>query len=67
MALPSGVGRIETLLMQKQIDAERVKLGQESPTQCIERRSSIAALSAADAVISVDLRHLPAGALCRLA
>ena len=29
MALPAGVGRIETLLMQKQVDAERVKLGQE--------------------------------------
>src|SRR5262249_46355310 len=37
------------------------------PAQCIERRSSIAALSAADAVISVDLRHLPVGPLCRLA
>jgi len=86
-------GRIETLLMQKQVDAERVKLGQERhkifqaapqaidvprhhdvelalggvPAQCIERRSSIAALSAADAVISVDLRHLPVGPLCRLA
>src|SRR5262245_32627655 len=86
-------GRIETLMMQKQVDVERVKLGQERhkvfqaapqaidvprhhdgelalggiPAQCIERRSSIAALSAADAMISVDLRHLPAGPLCRLA
>src|SRR5262249_786259 len=86
-------GRIETLLMQKQVDAERVKLGQERhkvfqaapqaidvprhhdvelalggvPAQCIECRSSIAALRAADAMISVDLRHLPVGPLCRLA
>src|SRR5262249_13040858 len=70
--------------MQKQIDAEGVKLGQEShkifqaaaqavdvpghhdvelahggvPTQSIERRPSIAALSAADAVILP--RHAPA-------
>ena len=38
-----------------------------SPAQCIERRSSIAALSAADAVILVDLRYLPTGPFCRLA
>ena len=91
MALPAGVGRIETLLMQKQVDAERVKLGQERhkvfqaapqaidvpghhyvelalggvPAQHIERRPTIAALSAADAMIVVDLRHLPAGPFCR--
>src|SRR5262249_61172074 len=91
--LASRRGGIETLLMQKQVEAERVKLGQERhkvfqaapqaidfprhhdvelalggvPAQCIERRSSIAALSAADAVISVALRHLPVGPLCRLA
>ena len=29
MASPAGVGRIETLLMQKNFDAERVKLGPE--------------------------------------
>jgi hypothetical protein len=85
-------GRIETLLMQKEIDAERVKLGQERhkvfqaapkaidvpghqnvelalggvPAQRIERRPSIAALGAADAVIFVDFGHLPASAFCRL-
>ena len=78
--------------MQKEIDAERVKLGQERhkvfqatakaidvpghhnvelafggvPAQRIERRPSIAALSAADAVIFVDFGHLPASAFCRL-
>src|SRR5262249_43822531 len=86
-------GRVETLLMQKQVDAERVKLGQERhkvfqaapqaidvpshhdvelalggvPAQRIERGPAIAALSAADAVILVDLRNLPAGAFCGLA
>src|SRR5215813_635110 len=91
--LAGRCGRVETLLMQKQVDAERVKLGQERhkvfqaapqaidvpghhdvelalggvPAQCIECRSSIAAFSAADAMISVDLRHLPVGPLCRLA
>src|SRR5439155_26180381 len=34
--------------------------------QRIERRPSIAALSATDAVILVDLRHPPAGPFCRL-
>jgi hypothetical protein len=77
--------------MQKQVDAERVKLGQERhkvfqtaaqaidvpghhyvevalggvPAQRIERRSSIATLSAADAVILVDPRYLPASPVCR--
>jgi len=79
--------------MQKQVDAERVKFGQERhkvfeaaaqaidvpghhyleltlcavPAQRIERWPSIAALSATDAVILVDLRHLPAGPFRRLA
>jgi len=35
------------------------------PAQRIERRPTIAALSAADAMIVVDLRHLPAGPFCR--
>src|SRR6266481_5131809 len=87
--LASRRGRVETLLMQKQVYDERVKLGQERhqvfqaaaqaidvpghhyleltlcavPAQRIERWPSIAALSATDAVILVDLRHLPAGAL----
>src|SRR5262249_29802919 len=37
------------------------------PAQRIERRASIAPLSAADAVILVDPHHLPASAFCRLA
>src|SRR5262249_55013461 len=79
--------------MQKQVDAKRMKLGQErhkvfqaaaqaidvpshhyfelalggDPAQRVERRPAIAALSATDAVILVDPRHLPAGPLCRSA
>src|SRR5262249_18602379 len=85
--LASRRGRIETLLMQKQVNAEGVKLGQERHkvfqataqaidvpghhyvelalggvlAQRVERRPTIAALSAADAVILVDLCNLPAG------
>jgi signal transduction histidine kinase len=41
------------------------QLAEQFPAQRIERRSSIATLSAADAVILVDPRYLPASPVCR--